>query len=279
MNKTFIAVLIVLLILGCKTIEKKSFETSEDPARPPTKTIQDSVLQHMNNVFIPDFLDTCNVLKHKKIKIMIIGNSLSLHGIAPKIGWTHEGGMAASTKEKDYAHLLFKKLEAILPEYEVCMRISNFASFERNPNSLDDRSIENLLSFKADIIIFQLGENVDETSSDNLRNFEKKYIQLINSFRKNDSPLTICTTPFFPSLTKNKIMNQIALNTKSNLVDLSSLTLLDPKNYAKNEVDYAGDKSAWIAEGIGIHPGDIGMQNIANLIFTSVQPYITSKSF
>ena len=40
------------------------------------------------------------------IKVLFIGNSITLHGVAPQIGWTNRWGMAASSQEKDYVHLV-----------------------------------------------------------------------------------------------------------------------------------------------------------------------------
>jgi len=65
--------------------------------------------------------------------------------------------------------------------------------------------------------------------------FEDKYIDLINCFKNTNNPLIICTTPFFPSLQKNKVIEKVALLTNSYLVDLSHLPLLESENYAKNE--------------------------------------------
>ena len=104
--------------------------------------------------------------------------------------------------------------------------------------------------------------------------FEQKYIELINCFKKKGNPLMICTTPFFPSLQKNKIIEKVALSTNINMVDLSHLPLLESENYAKDEKKYLGDKSVWKVDGIGIHPGDIGMENIANQLFITINASI-----
>ncbi|MEN8228722.1 MAG: SGNH/GDSL hydrolase family protein [Bacteroidota bacterium] len=240
--------------------------------------IKDKQLQAMNNVFIPSFVDTCNNNNGEKYKILIIGNSLSYQGIDKEIGWNHISGMAASSIEKDYAHLLYNKVGSKLQNRKICLRISPFATFERNLASLEQKSIDSLINYQPDLIVFQLGENVKIKSQKDEILFKEKYIELINRFKKNGNPLTICTTPFFPSLPKNKIVEKVALSTNSYLVDLSHLPLLESYNYAKDEQNYLGDKSVWEVGGIGIHPGDIGMENISNQIFITINAAISDKS-
>ena len=82
--------------------------------------------------------------------------------------------------------------------------------------------------------------------------------------------------PIFPGIPTNMgsdyagIIEKVALSTNSYLVDLSHLPLLEPENYAKNEKNYNGNKTVWKVDGIGIHPGDLGMENISNQIFLTI---------
>ena len=65
------------------------------------------------------------------VKVLFLGNSITLHGSLPKIGWTNVWGMAASAAEKDYVHLVTCGIEAKTGR-KADLRIRNLADFERN---------------------------------------------------------------------------------------------------------------------------------------------------
>lgn len=210
----------------------------------------------------------------KPYHVLVIGNSLTWHSVAENIGWMVAAGMAASVADKDYVHLLHKKMISLLPDRSVVFRVANLASFERNYNTFDFKRLDSLHNFKPDLIVFQLGENVSISESADLGNFEEKYVTLINSFKAEKPPFVLCTTPFFPSQIKNESIKKVAERTGSFLVDLSNLTLLNKENYARDEVHYPGNRSVWKHEGIGNHPGDLGMRSIAEQLFIPIKALI-----
>ena len=251
-------------------------ETHQIKSEPADSNNIQSKLSAMNNLIhhpiYEDFVVGSSLIP---FKVLLFGNSLSTHGVVETIGWMHKSGMAATALDKDYVHLLLDQLNTRLPNNKIIFRVSNFAEFERNPTSLQQNTIDSFVQFKPDIVLFQLGENVSE---EDLQIFKGKYIELINSFKKENEVATLCTTPFFPSLKKNKILDSVAVITKSFLVDLSHISLLDNTSRAENEVDYKGDKTIWKVNGIGIHPGDKGMKNIADQLFITINAIIGRRS-
>ena len=92
-------------------------------------------------------------------KVLFLGNSITLHGPAPEIGWTGNWGMAASAQEKDYVHLLLDRIAKAAGGKPQVM-IKNVADFERRLNDYNLRDeLKQELAFEADVIIIALGEN------------------------------------------------------------------------------------------------------------------------
>lgn len=156
-----------------------------------------------------------------------------------------------------------------MPDRNIWFRIYPMATFERDPAAfMPEESLNDLEEFHPDIVVFQLGENV-ELQEKSLELFKKNTLNLF-SFLKEMVTLKSFALHFLSSLEKNDLIKSVALGTNSFLVDLSHLPLLNSQDYAKNEKNYAGDRSVWKEEEIGIHSGDYGMENIAYLIFITI---------
>ncbi len=220
--------------------------------------------------------DTVNNRKGEAFKILIIGNSITYHYASDSSGWNHNSGMAASNIKNDFAHLLFEKTEKLLPKRKIAMRVINLTVFERNFSTYNFKSLDKFVN-RPDLIIFQLGENVVFNKINTQQKFEDKYVDLIKYIKKGKHPIVICTTPFFPSLEKNNSINRVALRSNSYVADLSQLTLLNRQNYAINEVGYPKVRDKWRVSGIGLHPGNLGMANIAQQIFVIINAAIAAK--
>ena len=221
------------------------------------KKIEDLIKTMNQEVFNPVFGKYEN--GEKIIKIAFIGNSITLHGIAESIGWTHESGMAASKLENDYVHLLIEKI-ALSKNVSIEYAIVNTADFERNFEVFDYAKLSRIIEFSPDYVIFQQGENI---SSNDIKEkydlFIDKYTKLIKNFDKSKK---IVCLPFWYDKNKISAITEVAINTESFLIDLSHLgNGLDARNYASSEINYSH-------KGVSMHPGDYGMQNIAQNIYS-----------
>ena len=116
--------------------------------------------------------------KNAKVRILIVGNSITRHGPKEDIGWAGDWGMAASAPEKDYVHRLYAKLTG--NGCDVYMRIRQASFWERNYR--DDILKEYYTQdrdFEADIVIFRLGENVQEEDTPYFKEAIEKFIRFI----------------------------------------------------------------------------------------------------
>ena len=92
-------------------------------------------------------------------RYLLVGNSITRHGIAPQIGWNNDWGMAASALEKDYVHLLAAKIRKKEPDAAFCM--CQAAEWERNYQNPSQvlQLFENARDFCADVIVMRIIEN------------------------------------------------------------------------------------------------------------------------
>jgi hypothetical protein len=190
---------------------------------------------------------------HGKIKIAILGNSLTL---IPS--WNGGAGLTASDKDHDYVHILLNRIsneKKLNIEYIVL----NIADFERGFKQFDYTRLEIVRNFDPEIIIFQIGENVStDDFTTNGEIFIKNYVNLI---KYCDGENIIVCLPFWPVKEKLKLITEVALESGSYLVDLSHLgSGIDPLNFARSEKKYDN-------AGVGAHPGDYGMNNIAKILY------------
>jgi hypothetical protein len=196
---------------------------------------------------------------NETVRVAFLGNSLSLID-----GWPSGGfgaGLAASDVDHDYIHLLLNEIvkrKNVNIEYVII----NIADFERDFINFNYSRLDKIKSFDPDITLFQIGENV---SGEDIRSsgeiFKNKYIELVNYINCGRNILCL---PFWPDKDKLYKITEVAIESKSYLVDLSYLgSGIDTLNFAKSEKKYENP-------GVGIHPGDYGMKNIAMILFATM---------
>ena len=96
-----------------------------------------------------------------KKKVLFFGNSITRHEPNAEIGWHGDWGMAASSKEKDYVHLIVAELDKKYGKVDYC--IAQGAMWEWEYRRTDEVLAEYysaVKEFDADIVIIRIGENI-----------------------------------------------------------------------------------------------------------------------
>ena len=196
-------------------------------------------------------------------RILFLGNSITLHGPAAKIGWPNNWGMAASAQDKDYVHILLgamAKLWGSRPE----ARIDNIADFERHYDTYDlDRGLKQDLDFKPDMVVVAIGENVPVPVSDEAKTkFKVSFARLLAALKKRGRPNIFVRSCFWANKAKDDILRESCMAVGGVFVDISGLSK-DESNYARSERSFAH-------AGVANHPGDKGMKAIADALLKEV---------
>jgi hypothetical protein len=202
--------------------------------------------------------------KGKARRILFLGNSITLHGPAPQIGWTGNWGMAASAREKDYVHVLTNSLAGLWgspPD----VRIDNIADFERRYDTYDlDALLNKYLDFKPDAVIVAIGENVPALGSEDAKTgFKGSFVRLLTALARNGRPDIFVRSCFWPNKAKDDIMRESCTAVGGVFVDIGSLGG-DESNYARSERSFAHT-------GVAAHPGDKGMKAVAEALLKAIK--------
>ena len=197
--------------------------------------------------------------ENSPIKILFLGNSITLHGVKEDIGWYNAWGMAASSEENDYVHLVMSELEKSGISSSFCIgQISSWETqYQRGSEILD--TFEEAREFNADIIIMRFIENCSCAGFD-INVFEDEYKKLIDYFNPNEKAKVILTTGFWKHPGDSAI---IKTGKERNypciyLGDLGE----DDKMKAIGLFEHSG---------VANHPGDLGMRKIADLILNEIK--------
>ena len=200
-------------------------------------------------------------------KILFLGNSITLHGPNESIGWTGNWGMAASAAEKDYVHLVLRALSE-MPESGFSapkFRVLNIADFERQYATFPiEEKLREAIDFKPDLLILAIGENVtDLTTEESRAQFHTSLDTLLKAFQKDGAPTIVVRSSFWPSPTKDPILKQAAADVGALFVDIGAL--------AGEEGNYARSERPIAHAGVAGHPGDRGMNAIADAIVDGIK--------
>ncbi|MDD2797141.1 MAG: hypothetical protein PHV20_00960 [Bacteroidales bacterium] len=201
-------------------------------------------------------------MTHRIHRVVILGNSIVAHPVAPNLGWNADWGMAASARDSDFVHRLIYNIHQV--DTTVVIDFKNISVFE---NTYETYDLAQLSAYRnADMLIVKISENVKaKTVID--RDFANHYQQLISYLAPTDQTVKIIVDGFWPSPVNDIIRDYAAKNT------LPFVTLPDLFR------DDSSNSAAGLFENIGVanHPSDKGMKNIASRIWSCINVYFPNK--
>lgn len=197
-------------------------------------------------------------------KILFVGNSITKHGPKADIDWHGNWGMAATSEEKDYVHVVTKAL-AVKHGATPTIMVKNVADFERAHVGYDIAGkFTDAAAFRADLIVLCIGENVAALKTPEAQaKYQEQVTALLKTLRSNPKAQIVVRSSFWANTAKDTAMRQACETVGGTFVDISALSK-DEKNYARSERPY---KHA----GVANHPGDRGMAAIAEEIVKAVK--------
>lgn len=206
----------------------------------------------------------CSTAADPPVKMLFLGNSITLHAPAPDIGWTGNWGMAATAEDKDFVHLLaadMARSTGTKPE----IMVRNIADFERGYTAYDPATaLEKELNFHASIVILAIGENVPEPATEKAQAaFAAAARLLMETVKQQGKSEVYVRSSFWPHTVKDRLLREASAAAGVTFVDVSALGAV-PENAARSErkIEHAG---------VAGHPGDRGMKALADALFAAIQ--------
>lgn len=193
------------------------------------------------------------------LRVLVVGNSITLHEKKPEIGWHESHGMAASAKERDYVHLLMGKIATAYPDAAFC--IAQVAQWEQQYANGSAVLPQYTLArdFGADVIIMRCIENCHNRTLDPMV-LKREYSKLVDFLKSNPAAKVILTTGFWKHY-GDGVIRAIGEERGYPVVELGDLGELD-------EMKAIG---LFEHKGVANHPGDKGMQVIADRIWEVIR--------
>lgn len=195
-------------------------------------------------------------------RVLFAGNSITLHGLRPEIGWNNVWGMAASSEDKDYVHILMKKVRETDEDAAFC--VCQVAEWERSYKNDGDilSRYEAASEFGADIIVLRFIENCTKAEFDG-EVFMKSLSELVKYLDKANKAKIIATTGFWKHPGDEYII-KFAKENNLPLINLGDL----------GEQDCMKAIGLFEHSGVANHPGDLGMQTIADRVYDVMKMYL-----
>ena len=199
-------------------------------------------------------------------KYFPLGNSITVH--APNEVWWNEVGMAASDADHDYVHLVAAYLSA--SHGKIACHPYYFYVWETAEDRTSKLSLlDPYLDPGLDLVTIQLGENAEDLSS-----FERDFEGLIRYVQvKSPGARILVIDDFWPNGERSQMKQNAAEETGAEFVSLKDIQGSADAEAGAGTIVYdpAGNPHTVENADVAAHPGDIGMQAIADRIIEALQ--------
>ena len=191
------------------------------------------------------------------LRILFVGNSITKHAPKPSIGWDRDCGMAASSLENDYVHLLLQKLkEKGVPVTASILQVAPF-EWEFQAMSVADTYARGR-AFAPDIVLMFFGANVTkayDTDEHPSKTFGQAYTELRNWLDTGRTRFIHSQGYYIrPKLDAEK--REVAEKYGD-----AFITIEDIRTRAETH-------------GMHNHPNDLGMREIAERFWETLEPMV-----
>ena len=195
-----------------------------------------------------------------------LGNSITVH--APNEVWWNEVGMAASDADHDYVHLVAAYISASHGK-TACHPYYFYAweTAEDRPSKLS--LLDPFLDSGLDLVTIQLGENVEDLST-----FEQDFEELIRYVQaKAPGAKILVIDDFWPKGERSRMKQNAVERTGAEFISLKDIQGSADVEAGVGAVVYdpAGNPHTVENADVAAHPGDRGMQAIADRIIEALQ--------
>lgn len=209
-----------------------------------------------------------NVTLKKGLKVICLGNSVTVQEYKPDAGWYSSWGMAASKEENDYCH----RLESLLGEVYVDTEVTplNISDWERNPSMDLNKRLDRYCDGK-DVIIIRLGENMSD--ADSFRSSIRKLVQ----YCKGQAQHVLLTGSLWKDEGKEAAIRDIADGFGIPYVSLEGIDVPENRR-AAGDLLYDTDGNSYEAtQELLSYPNDKGMERIAETISEKLYDYLEEE--
>lgn len=205
--------------------------------------------QNSENVFLHEN-------ENSKIKILFVGNSIAKHAPKPEIGWDRDCGMAASSADCDYVHLIVRM---IMEKYDknVSYGIAQAAQYARTfTEKGPECDYSAAKDFCADLILMFYGANVPktyDTDENPKKTFGKAYEDMRNYLARGSDVAVFHSQGFY---VREKL-------------DAEKLAVAE--KYGDVFINIDDIRSLPESHGMFNHPCDEGMKMLADRFFEKIE--------